>query len=149
MPIKNRKAIGFDKIFTEEIKHFFTEARKWMKDCVVSKNILKELRKVGVMALLKPSKQNEQRVLDRCYYFDTRAENPIDFYPSSSLSSSSQKICKPELAFFVSSSEEKTAFIEFEFEALVQTTTKAIKPKAKTSKKRSWTKTSLKTDVIT
>ena len=63
----------------------------------------------------------------------------MNYYSNSS--SSSQKIRKSELEFFIfnfsslssrSSSEKKAEFIKFEFAGLVETKIKTIKPKAKT-----------------
>ena len=58
--LKNGKAIGLDGIFTEELKHFGQQAKRWLLElfnrCVETNHIPKIWRKSRVIVLLKPGK---------------------------------------------------------------------------------------------
>ena len=58
--LKNSKAIGLDGIFTEKLKHFGQQAKKWLLElfnrCVETNRIPKIYRKSRVIALPKPGK---------------------------------------------------------------------------------------------
>ena len=58
--LKNGKAIGLDGIFTEELKHFGQQAKKWSLElfnrCMETNRIPKIWRKSCVIALPKPGK---------------------------------------------------------------------------------------------
>ena len=54
--LKNGQAIGFNAIFTEELKHFGQQAKKWLLELFNRSVETNRILKICVIALLKPGK---------------------------------------------------------------------------------------------